>query len=377
MVRIDTWERIVHIHARTSRRGMKGVVLTGGHGTRLRPLTHTGPKQLLPLANKPNVLYCIEDLRDAGIKDIGIVLGDIMPEKVREFLGDGSRYGVRFTYLVQGAPKGIAHAIGCAQEFVKDDAFCVYLGDNVLTGGIAHMVEDFMQDRPDAGIALCKVPHPERFGVAELDGHGNVLSLVEKPKVPKSDLALVGIYLLRPSIFPIIADLKPSWRNELEITDALDSLRTSGKRVKAYLVKGWWKDTGRPEDILEANHLLLETIEARNEGTVEEGAQVAGRVRIERGAVVKKGSVVRGPAVIGRDCVIGPDTYVGPYTSIGDGSRLVGADIEASIVIGEAVIECRSKIVNSVIGRAATINSADGLPKGHRLIVGENSTLYL
>ncbi len=356
---------------------MKGVVLTGGHGTRLRPLTHTGPKQLLPLANKPNVLYCIEDLRAAGIKDIGIILGDNMPEKIRELLGDGSRYGVRFTYIVQGAPKGIAHAIGCARAFVKDEPFCVYLGDNVLTGGIAHMVEDFEKDRPDAGIALCKVDHPERFGVAELDGQGNVLNLVEKPKAPKSDLALVGIYLLRPSIFPIIADLKPSWRNELEITDALDNLRKTGKTVKAYLVKGWWKDTGRPEDILEANHLLLETVEPHNDGTVEEGAQVVGRVRIEKGATVKKGSVIRGPAVIGKDCVIGPDTYVGPYTSIGDGSRLVGADIEASIVIGDAVIECRSKIVNSVIGRAATIKNADGLPKGHRLIVGENSTLYL
>jgi glucose-1-phosphate thymidylyltransferase len=357
---------------------MKGVVLTGGHGTRLRPLTHTGPKQLLPLANKPNVLYCIEDLRDAGITDIGIILGNNMPEKVKELLRDGSEYGVRFTYILQGAPKGIAQAIACARDFVGNDSFCVYLGDNVLRGGIRHMVSEFQASGAEAGIALCKVEHAERFGVAELDAHGNVLSLVEKPKQPKSDLALVGIYLLKPSIFPVIDRLKPSWRNELEITDALDNLRARGGRVKALLVKGWWKDTGRPEDVLEANRLLLEDIEPVNEGTKKEGAEVTGRVRIGKGTVIERGSVIRGPAIIGRDCVIGPDTYIGPYTSIGDGSRIVGADIEASIVIGEAMIESPKKIVNSLIGRHAVIRNAEGrLPKGHQLIVGENSTIYL
>lgn len=357
---------------------MKGVVLTGGHGTRLRPLTHTGPKQLLPLANKPNVLYCIEDLRDAGITDIAVILGHNMPEKVRELLGDGSAYGVRFTYIVQGQPKGIAQAIGCARDFVGQDAFCVYLGDNVLKGGIRHMVSEFLTSDAEAGIALCRIEHAERFGVAELDAHGDVVSLVEKPKQPKSDLALVGIYLLKPSIFPVIDRLKPSWRNELEITDAIESLRASGGRIKALLVKGWWKDTGRPEDVLEANHLLLEDLEPRNEGTIKEGAEVIGRVQIGKGTVVERGSVVRGPVVIGRDCVIGPGTYVGPYTSIGDGSHVVGADIEASIVIGDAIIESPKKIVNSLIGRHAAIRSADGrLPKGHQLIVGENSTLYL
>lgn len=357
---------------------MRGVVLTGGRGTRLRPLTHTGPKQLIPIANKPNVLYCIEDLRDAGITEIGVVLGDNMPEKVRELLGDGSQLGVRFTYIDQGAPRGIAHAIGCARRFVGGDAFCVYLGDNLLKGGIRFMVEDFDEARPEAGIALCRVPRAERFGVAELDAKGNVLGLVEKPKDPKSDLALVGIYLLRPTIFPVIDRLKPSWRDELEITEAIDHLRAAGKSVKAYLVKGWWKDTGRPEDILEANHLLLEDLEARNEGVVEEGAQVIGRVRIGPGSVVKGGSVVRGPVVVGRNCVIGPDTYVGPYTSIGDGSRLVGADIEASIVIGDSTIETPHKIVNSLIGRHSVIRPAnESLPKGQRLVVGENSILHL
>jgi len=357
---------------------MKGVVLTGGHGTRLRPLTHTGPKQLIPIANKPNVLYCIDDLRDAGIKDIGIILGDVMPEKVREFLGDGSAFGVRITYIVQGAPKGIAHAVGCARSFVGDDAFCVYLGDNILKGGIRAMVEAFRAGHDEAGILLCAVPNPERFGVAELDASQAVVSLVEKPKEPRSNLALVGIYLLRPSIFPIIARLKPSWRNELEITEAIDEVRKAGRTVRAFLVNGWWKDTGRPEDILEANQLVLEGIDPLNEGTVEEGAEVRGRVRIGKGTVVKRGSVIRGPVVIGANCTIGPDTYVGPYTSIGDDSHLVGADVEASILIGNCVIESPNKIVHSLIGRHTSVLSAKGrLPKGQHLIVGENSTLYL
>ena len=357
---------------------MKGLILAGGHGTRLRPLTHTGPKQLIPLANKPNILYCVEDLRDAGITDIGVVLGDIMPEKVRDLLGDGTPYGVRITYVVQGYPAGIAHAILCAEPYLGDEPFCVYLGDNVLKGGIQEMVREFEEHRYDAGVMLCHVPNPEKFGVAELDPRGNVLSFVEKPKAPKSDPALVGIYLLRKDIFPIIRSLKPSWRNELEITEALEALRSRGGKLVAHTVTGWWKDTGKPEDILEANHLLLDGIEKRIEGSVEPDARIEGRVQIGKGSVVKSGSVVRGPAVIGRDCVIGPNTYVGPYTSIGDGSRLVGADIEGSILIGECAIEGTDKIVNSLIGRHTTIRSKGGaLPRGHQLVLGENSTVVL
>jgi glucose-1-phosphate thymidylyltransferase len=357
---------------------MKGLILTGGAGTRLRPLTHTGPKQLIPVANKPNVLYCLEDLRDAGIVDIGVILGDNQPSKVQELLGDGSDWGVRITYIVQGAPKGIAHAVLCAEQFMGDDPFCVYLGDNVLKGGISAVVREFVERQPEAEVLLCRVPNPEKFGVAELDERGNIRSLVEKPKNPKSDLALVGIYLLRKSIFPIIRTLKPSGRNELEITEALDGLRTHGARIKAHIVTGWWKDTGKPEDILEANRFLLDDVKREIEGTVEKGARVEGRVRIGKGTVVKAGSVIRGPTVIGRDCVIGPDTHVGPYTSVGDGSRLVAADVEDSILIGECVVETSNKIINSLIGRYATIRSADNhLPRGHKLIVGEHSTLVL
>jgi glucose-1-phosphate thymidylyltransferase len=357
---------------------MKGLVLTGGAGTRLRPLTHTGPKQLIPIANKPNVLYCLEDLRDAGIADIGVLLGDNQPGKVQELLGDGSEWGVRITYIVQGAPKGIAHAVLCAEQFMGDDPFCVYLGDNVIKGGISAVVREFVEGRHEAEVLLCRVPNPEKFGVAELDENGNIRSLVEKPKNPKSDLALVGIYLLRKSIFPIIRTLKPSGRNELEITEALDGLRTQGARIKAHIVTGWWKDTGKPEDILEANRFLLDDVKREIEGRVEQGARVEGRVRIGKGTVVKAGSVIRGPTIIGRDCVIGPDTHVGPYTSIGDRSRLVAADVEDSILISDCVVETSNKIINSLIGRHTTIRSAeDHLPRGHKLIVGEHSTLVL
>ena len=357
---------------------MKGVVLTGGHGTRLRPLTHTGPKQLIPIANKPNVLYCIEDLRDAGITEIAVILGDNMPEKVRELLGDGSLYGVRFTYIVQGAPKGIAHAIACARDFVGDDAFCVYLGDNLLKGGIRAMVAEFRKGGAEAGVLLCPMAHPERFGVAELGPDGTIASLVEKPKEPKSDLALVGIYLLRDNIFPIIRELKPSWRNELEITDALEALRTKGGKILAHVVTGWWKDTGKPEDILEANRLILDELTTRIEGTVEDGAQVSGRVAIGRGTVVQKGAVIAGPVVIGEDCTIGPGTYIGPYTAIGDRSVLGPADIENSIVLSDAHIATRHKIVASLIGRHTRIDEDEhARPKGTRLVLGEHSRVRL
>ena len=357
---------------------MKGLILAGGAGTRLRPLTHTGPKQLIPLANKPNLLYCLEDLRDAGITEIGVILGDNQPEKVRDLLKDGRDFAVHITYIVQGAPKGIAHAVQCARDFMGPDPFCVYLGDNVLKGGIRAMVEDFRTNRFDAEVMLCHVPNPEKFGVAELDAKGQILSLVEKPKAPKSDLALVGIYLLRDSIFDVIRTLKPSWRDELEITDALEALRAAGGTILAHVVTGWWKDTGKPEDILEANRLVLDELASNVEGTVEPGAQVSGRVAIGRGTLVRSGAVVAGPAVIGRDCVIGAGTYVGPYTAIGDRSVLEPADIENSIVLTDAHIATRHKIVHSLIGSHTRIDEDEhARPKGTRLVLGEHSRVRL
>jgi len=357
---------------------MKGLILAGGSGTRLRPLTHTGPKQLIPIANKPNILYCLEDLRDAGVKEIGVILGNNMPEKVRELLGDGSAFDVKITYIVQGEPKGIAHAVGCAEGFMGDEPFVVYLGDNILTGGIKYMVEEFERSDCEGMVALCPVPNPSAFGIAELDAQGNIISMVEKPKQPKSNLALIGIYFLRKSVFPIIKQLKPSWRNELEITDAIDTLRKKTGKVKARQVLGWWKDTGKPEDILLANHLVLGELKGANEGLVEEGAEIIGKVSIGKGTVIKKGSVVRGPAIIGKDCIIGPGTYVGPYSAIGDGCTIIGGEIEASILIGQTYVECHRKIVDSLIGAGCRIVSDDGkLPKGSRLVLGENSQLSI
>lgn len=357
---------------------MKGLILAGGAGTRLRPLTHTGPKQLIPIANKPNILYCLEDMRDAGITDLGVILGDNQPEKVRELLQDGAPYGVHITYVVQGAPKGIAHAIGCAEDFLKGGPFCVYLGDNLLKGGIADMVNEFEASGADAGIALCHVSEPQRFGVAELDARGNVVKLVEKPKQPKSDLALVGIYFLRDSVFPVIRNLKPSWRNELEITDALEALRASGAKVMAHVVTGWWKDTGKPEDILDANRLILDELQPKIEGTVETGAEIKGRVQIGEGTVVHEGAVIHGPVIIGRDCVIGSGSYIGPYTAVGDRSVIETGDLENSILLADVHLATRHKIVGSLIGSHSHITEDEhARPKGMRVVLGEHSHVRL
>ena len=357
---------------------MRGLILAGGAGTRLRPLTHTGPKQLIPIANKPNILYCLEDLREAGITDIGVILGDNQPEKVRELLLDGEPFGVRITYIVQGAPKGIAHAIGCAEDFLRGGPFCVYLGDNLLKGGIARMVREFEASGAEAGIALCRVTEPQRFGVAELNGDGTVVRLVEKPKEPKSDLALVGIYFLRDSIFPVIRDLKPSGRNELEITDALEALRTQGGKVVAHVVTGWWKDTGKPEDILDANRLVLDELQPKVEGTVEAGAEIKGRVAIGPGTVVRKGAVIHGPAILGRDCEIGAGTYIGPYTSVGDRTVIDAGDVENSILLADVHLATHHKIVSSLIGSHSHISEDDqARPRGMRVVLGEHSHVRL
>lgn len=353
---------------------MKGLILAGGNGTRLRPLTHTGPKQLIPIANKPNILYCLEDLRDAGITDIGIILGNNMPEKVRELLNDGSQFGVSITYIEQGDPKGIAHAVGCAEEFMAGEPFVVYLGDNILQGGIRYMVDEFAAGDMEALVALTPVDDPTKFGIAELDGEGNIIGLVEKPKQPKSDLAMIGIYFLRSSVFPIIHQLKPSWRNELEITDAIDTLRRTTGKVAARNVRGWWKDTGRPEDIIHANRMVLSEMKGRIDGVVEEGARVDGEVTVGEGTVIKSGSAVHGPVIIGRDCVIGPAVRIGPYVAIGDQCSVSNGELEESIIMSGTIISCSKRIVDSLIGSGCVIESQHK-KSGLRLVLGENSQL--
>ena len=353
---------------------MKGLILAGGNGTRLRPLTHTGPKQLIPIANKPNILYCLEDLRDAGIVDIGVILGNNMPEKVRELLNDGSEFGVRITYIEQGEPKGIAHAVGCAEKFMAGEPFVVYLGDNILQGGIRYMVEEFSAGDMEALVALTPVDEPTKFGIAELDGEGRIIGLEEKPKQPKSDLAMVGIYFLRSSVFPIIRRLKPSWRNELEITDAINMLRLTTGKVRARQVQGWWKDTGRPEDIVHANRMVLSEMKGRIDGSVEDGARLNGEVTVGEGTIIRAGSIISGPVIIGRNCAIGPNARIGPYVAIGDLCTVMNGEVEASIVMSGTTISCSKRIVDSLIGSGCVIESQQK-KSGLRLVLGENSQL--
>jgi glucose-1-phosphate thymidylyltransferase len=356
---------------------MKGVVLHGGAGTRLRPLTHTGPKQLIPIANKPMSLYAIESLREAGVKEIAIILGTIAPERVQEYYEDGEKFGVKITYINQGEPKGIAHAVKLTEYFVGDEPFVVYLADNILKGGIQEMVEDFEESQAAAEIALCHVRNPQSFGIADLKD-GKIVRLVEKPKDPPSDLALVGIYLFRKQIFNAIRGLKPSWRNELEITDAIQALLDDGLEVRHRLVKGWWKDTGLPEDILEANQLVLSELSSYNRGRLEKDVKVSGIVCLGEGTVVRAGTTLRGPLIIGKGCEIGPDVYVGPYTSIGDNTLIRAAEVENTIIVGNSKIECKRRIVDSLIGSNTQISdSENSLPRGSRFIIGENTVICI
>jgi glucose-1-phosphate thymidylyltransferase len=350
---------------------MKGLLLAGGFGTRLRPLTHTGNKHMLPVANKPILFYGIESIRDAGIKEIGIILGP-MNELIVESIGDGSKFGVNVTYIDQPEPKGLAHAVLVAQDFLGDEPFVMYLGDNLLRRGIKYLVDDFRSSKYDAMVVLTKVKDPRLFGVAEVD-KGKLLRVKEKPKQPKSDLAITGIYMFTNPIFGVVKRLKPSWRNELEITDAIQMLIDEGRTVGYRMVDGWWKDTGKPEDLLEANHLILSDIKATNEGTIEQEANIIGNVAIGRNTTIKNNTCIRGPVTIGSDCKIGPDTYVGPYTSIGNNVTITGGEIENSIVMDGASISCDKRIVDSLIGRDAKICSNSAKPSGYRLVIGDNT----
>jgi glucose-1-phosphate thymidylyltransferase len=356
---------------------MKGVILHGGHGTRLRPLTHTGPKQLIPVANKPISQYVLEDLRNAGVRDIAIIVGDIMPEKVRDYYGDGSKFGVKIMYVDQEKPAGIAHAVGLTENFIKENPFVVYLGDNLLKGGISKIAEEFQQKKYDAMILLSKVEHPQQFGVAEFDKKGKLFRLVEKPKEPPSNYALTGIYFFTPVIFKMIKKLKPSWRGELEITEAIQLLLEEGYNVGYRIVEGWWKDTGTTEDILEANILVLDEMEPKTEISIEDRACIQGRVSIGKNVHVKKGALIRGPTVIGENATIESEVYIGPYTSIGNNTHIKKGEIENSIIMENCVIEIDTKIIDSIIGANSEITTSQKGPKGHKLIIGENSKIVL
>ncbi len=354
---------------------MKGVILHGGHGTRLRPLTHTGPKQLLPISNKPMSQYALEDLREAGITDIAIIIGDVYPEKVKEFYEDGKKFGVKLSYIYQDKPKGIAHAIRLCKKFIGNDRFVVYLGDNVLRTGLVNYSKKFSSSKSDAMILLCEVDDPSRFGIAELDGT-KIKNIVEKPKNPSSNLAVIGVYFLTPKIFDIIDKLKPSWRGELEITEALQLMMDNKLTIIYDTVTGWWKDTGTPEDILHANQLILDSIGTKNQFHLDEGVKVQGTIVIGKNSTISRDSFVKGPVIIGEDCHIGPAVRIGPYVSVGNKSVLKNCEIENSIIMEDCKIHSQVHISDSIIAHGSEIID-NPQPKKHQFLLGERSQVKI
>ena len=354
--------------------GLKGLILSGGAGTRLRPITHTSAKQLVPVANKPVLFYGIEALVEAGIVDIGIIIAPMTGGEIRQAVGDGSKFGAKITFIEQDEPAGLAHAVLTAESFLDGSSFVMYLGDNLLRNGISGLVEAFRAESPAASILLTPVDDPSAFGVAELDGE-RVIGLVEKPENPPSNMALVGVYLFSPAIIEEARKLKPSWRNELEITEAIQGLIDSGREVRSEVVIGWWKDTGQLTDMLDANRLVLEEIKTDLAGVMED-SKVEGRVILEEGAVLR-GSVVRGPAVIGKGAVI-EDSYVGPYTSIGDDVVVRGSEIEHSILLtGASVQDLGTRMEASLLGRNVKVSRTEGPPKTLRMLVGDSSEIEI
>lgn len=352
---------------------MKGLLLAGGHGTRLRPLTYTGNKHMLPIANKPMLLYGLDHLRNAGIRDVGVVLGPIK-EGVVETIGDGSKFGINVTYVEQPDPLGLAHAVKVSESFIGDSPFIMYLGDNLLKQGVQDFLDIFNKRNLDCLVGVCPVKDPSRFGIAELNERREIVRLVEKPKDPKSNLALIGVYVFSSHVFEAVDQIKPSFRNEFEITDVIQLLVSSGRKVEVEQVSGWWKDTGKPDDLLEANQLVLSDLRTSINGNISENATITGSISLGTGSRITERVSIRGPAIIGRDCVIGPNTYIGPYTSIGDECVLKDVEIENSIVMKGSRIENNNRIVDSLIGAYSTILSGEAIkPKGYKLIIGERS----
>ncbi len=354
---------------------MKGLILSGGRATRLYPLTYTRAKQLIPVANKPILFRVIEAIRNAGITDIGIVVGDTA-EEIKATVGRGGRWDVHITYIHQDQPKGLAHAVMVSRDFLGDDRFVMFLGDNVIQGGISELVRQFEQSDWNAQIVLTRVKNPEQYGVAELNGEGRVVRLIEKPKDPPSDLALVGIYMFDHNIHQATEAIKPSWRGELEITDAIQWLVTNGYQVFPYIHRGWWIDTGRPDDMLNANDQVLEELDPVIEGYIDRDSQVDGRVTVERGAEIIN-SVVRGPTIIGqRSRVV--NAYVGPFTSIYHDVVIENSEIERSIVLENSVIQnINVRIQDSLIGRNAVVNRSPIKPKALKMNLGDYSQVGL
>jgi glucose-1-phosphate thymidylyltransferase len=353
---------------------MKGLILSGGHGTRLRPITYSQQKQLIPVANKPILFYCIEDLINAGIHDIAIIVGpnkEQVMETVRSVKWDAA-----ISFIVQDAPRGLAHAVKISRDFIGNDNFIMYLGDNLLKGGSVDFIRDFAAANVDASLLLTKVKDPRQYGVALVDEQKKIIvHLVEKPKNPPSNLSIVGIYGLTPSIFDAIDYIEPSWRGELEITDALHWLIENGYKVRYGMVQGWWKDTGKTEDILDANRLILDLIETDNKGIIESGT-ATGSVIIGENTVISDHSVIKGPVIIGEDCIISRST-VGPYTSIGNGSKVISSGIDNSIVMEGACIEHIEVVTGSLIGKNVILKAQKQSKGKKTFVLGDSSQVML
>jgi glucose-1-phosphate thymidylyltransferase len=354
---------------------MKALILAGGKGTRLRPITYTSAKQLVPVANKPILFYGIEAIRAAGIDEIGVIVGDTRDE-IMAAAGDGSRWDARITYIPQEAPLGLAHAVWTARDFLRDDPFIMYLGDNLIQHGVVPIVEEFHSLDVEALILLTEVENPRQFGVAELGADGRVERLEEKPAHPRSNLALVGVYLFTAAIHEAISKIKPSSRGELEITDAIQTLIDMERRVHAHIHRGWWLDTGKKDDMLEANRVVLDEIHTELLGSVDDTSRVVGRVRMGPGTELVN-SRVRGPVVIGSRCRI-VNSFIGPYTSISDGAEIENSEIEHSIILENSrIANPGQRIEDSLIGRNVHVIRADGRPAALRLLLGDDSQVSL
>ena len=355
---------------------MKALILAGGSGTRLKPITHTIPKQLLPVANKPILHYVVDQIREAGITEIGIIIAPETGSYISEDLGNGSRWNSRITYIPQSEPLGLAHAVKTARDFLADSPFLMFLGDNLIEGGVKSFVEEFNSNSPDALVLLKDVSDPRLFGVAELNGEGKVMHLVEKPKEPKTNLALVGVYLFTPEIHGAIDRIKPSWRGELEITDAIQKLLEMGKDVSSHILSGRWLDTGKKDDLLEANRVVLDSLLRRDvRGKIDSKSKIVGRVEVRKGARVEN-STIRGPVSIAEECYI-MNSFIGPFTSIGSGTTVEDSSIGHSVILENSSIRQIQRLEDSLIGTRVELRKADERFKAVKLFVGCDSSLEL
>ena len=352
---------------------MKGILLHGGHGTRLRPLTHTGPKQLLPIANKPMSEYCIESMKEAGIKDIVIIIGGIGMQKVKDYYGNGEKFDVNIRYIHQDFPRGIAHAISLCEDFIKNEKFLVFLGDNIIQKSIKNFGMEFEKSKDAASILLCEVDNPSRFGIADIKD-GNIKKIIEKPKDPPTNLAVTGIYFLTPVIFDIIRRLKPSWRNELEITDALDMMLNENHSITYSMITDYWKDTGTPEDIIHANKSILENLVADFKGKKEDTVSIEGNVSVGENTEIKGEVKINGPVIIGSNCKILGDSIIGPNTSIGNDCIISGCTIKDSIIMNNCEIGKNVNLKDSIISSNSSIKQ-NNIKNEQVFLLGEGTKI--